>query len=149
LVLLSQPRQPPDPDYGSLDGRDTRVFIDSLESGGWYAMSEETYPLVTGRAKMAQCYEKDYFRDGQPLMTLTPGQQKAALAGVHSLSGPRGIRPTIPSIAGPSSSELTNDTPRDLIGHSPEAALPPALRHSTIIRKSWDNALDIVVTLIL
>lgn len=149
LVLLSQPRQPPDPDYGSLDGRDTRVFIDSLESGGWYAMSEETYPLVTGRAKMAQCYEKDYFRDGQPLMTLTPGQQKAALAGVHSLNGPRGIRPTIPSIAGPSSSELTNDTPRDLIGHSPEAALPPALRHSTIIRKSWDNALDIVVTLIL
>jgi serine/threonine-protein kinase/endoribonuclease IRE1 len=28
-------------------------------------------------------------------------------------------------------------------------ALPPALRNSAIIRKSWDNALDIVVTLIL
>lgn len=149
LVLLSQPRQPPDPDYGSLDDRDTRVFIDNLESGGWYAMSEETYPLVTGRAKMAQCYEKDYFQDGQPLMTLNPDQQRAALAGVHSLNGPRAVRPTIPSIAGPSSSELSNDTPRELIGHSHELALPPALRHSTIIRKSWDNAVDIVVTLIL
>lgn len=149
LVLLSQPRQPPDPDYGSLDDRDTRIFINSLESGGWYAMSEDTYPLVTGRAKMAQCYEKDYFRDGQPLMTLNPVQQRAALAGVHSLNGPRGIRPTIPSIAGPSSSELSNGTPRELIGRPHDVALPPALRHSTIIRKSWDNALDIVVTLIL
>lgn len=149
LVLLSQPLQPPDPDYGPLDNRDTRVFIDSLESGGWYAMSEQTYPLVTGRAKMAQCYEKDYFRDGQPLMSLNPTQQRAALAGVHSLNGPRGRSPTIPSISGSSSSELSNDTPRELMGRPSELALPPALRHSTIIRKGWDNALDIVVTLLL
>jgi serine/threonine-protein kinase/endoribonuclease IRE1 len=149
LVLLSQPLQPPDPDYGSLDNRDSRVFIDSLESGGWFAMSEETYPLVTGRARMAECYEKDYFQDGQPLMSLSPTQQRTALAGVHSLNGPRSIRPTIPSISGSSSSEISNDTPRELIGSPSEQALPPALRHSTIIRKSWDNAVDIVVTLLL
>lgn len=148
LVLLSQPSQPPDPDYGSLDDRNDRVFIDYTEGGGWYAMSEDTYPLVTGRAKMAQYYEKDYFRHGQPLTSLSPKQQRAALAGVHSLNSPRIPRRQIPSISG-SSSEFSNDTPREIIRSPSDAALPPALRHSTIIRKGWDNALDIVVTLIL
>ncbi|KAJ5638925.1 Serine/threonine-protein kinase ppk4 [Penicillium herquei] len=148
LVLLSQPLQPPDPDYGTLDdGRDMRVFIDSTDAGGWYALSEETYPLVTGRAPMAQCYDKDFFRRGQPLMSLNPHQQRDALAGVHSLNGPQ-IRPPIPRL-GSSITELANDTPRDILRSPSELALPPALRHSAIIRKSWDNALDIVVTLIL
>ena len=143
LVLLSQPLQPPDPDYAS-DDRDQRVFIDSTTAGGWFALSEETYPLVTGRAPMAQCYNKDFFRRGQPLMSLTEHQQRDALAGVHSLSGPT-VVPPVPRIA--STPETSNDTPRDV--QRSELALPPALRHSTIIRKSWDNALDIVVTMIL
>jgi len=148
LVLLSQPLQPPDPDYGSLDERDMRVFIDSTNAGGWYALSEETYPLVTGRAQMAPVYDKDFFQRGQSLMSLTPSQQRDALAGVHSLHGPR-IVPPIPRLAGSSTTEISNDTPRDLFRSPSELALPPALRHSTIIRKSWDNALDIVVTLVL
>ncbi|PYI15815.1 hypothetical protein BO99DRAFT_405575 [Aspergillus violaceofuscus CBS 115571] len=150
LVLLSQPSQPPDPDYGSIDDRDSRVFIDCTEAGGWYAMSEETYPLVTGRAKMAQCYKKDYLRHGQPLTSLTTSQQQDALAGVHSLHAPRVIRRHIPSISGPSSADFSNDTPpRGIVHSSSEIALPPALRHSTIIRKGWDNAVDIFVTLLL
>ncbi|KAL4993757.1 hypothetical protein BDV10DRAFT_178269 [Aspergillus recurvatus] len=149
LILLSQPLQPPDPDYSSLDDRNDLVFIDSTEGGGWYAMSEETYPLVTGRAKMAQYYEKDYFRHGQPLTSLTPDQQRDALSGVHALNSPRIPRRQIPSISGSSSAEFSNDTPREIIRSSSELALPPALRHSTIIRKSWDNAADIVVMLIL
>ncbi|KAJ5761228.1 hypothetical protein N7520_008384 [Penicillium odoratum] len=148
LVLLSQPLQPPDPDYGTLDdGRDMRVFIDSTSAGGWYALSEETYPLVTGRAPMAQCYDKDFFRQGQSLMSLTPHQQRDALAGVHSLNGPQ-IRPSIPRL-GSSTTDISNDTPREVARSPSELALPPALRNSAIIRKSWDNALDIVVTLIL
>jgi serine/threonine-protein kinase/endoribonuclease IRE1 len=148
LVLLSQPLQPPDPDYGTLDERDMRVFIDSTNAGGWYALSEETYPLVTGRAQMAPVYDKDFFRRGQSLMSLTPSQQRDALAGVHSLNGPRTV-PPIPRLAGSSTTELSNDTPRDVLRSPSELALPPALRHSTIIRKSWDNALDIVVTMVL
>lgn len=148
LVLLSQPLQPPDPDYGSLDDRDARVFVDCTSAGGWFAMSEETYPLVTGRAKMAQCYEKDYLRHGQPLTSLPTSQQRDALAGVHSLNGPRVVR-NIPSISGPSPLELANDTPRELMRSPSELALPPALRHSTIIRKGWDNAVDIFVTILL
>ncbi|KAJ5874389.1 uncharacterized protein N7529_002819 [Penicillium soppii] len=150
LVLLSQPLQPPDPDYGSLDDeRDLRVYIDCTEAGGWYAFSEETYPLATGRAPMAQCYDKDFLRRGQALMSLTPRQQRNVLAGVHSLTGPRIVRPPIPRIAGSSTSGISNDTPRDILRSPSELALPPALRNSAIIRKSWDNALDIVVTLIL
>ncbi|KAJ5133037.1 Serine/threonine-protein kinase ppk4 [Penicillium atrosanguineum] len=148
LVLLSQPLQPPDPDYGPLDERDMRVFIDSTNAGGWYALSEETYPLVTGTAHMAPVYDKDFFRRGQSLMSLSPSQQRDALAGVHSLNGPR-IVPPIPRLTGSSTTELSNDTPRDVLRSPSELALPPALRHSTIIRKSWDNALDIVVTMIL
>lgn len=151
LVLLAQPLQPPDPDYGSLDNRDARVFIDCTDAGGWYAMSEETYPLVTGRAKMAQCYEKDFFRHGQLLMSLNTHQQRDALAGVHSLNGPHIIRREIPSIGGSSgTNELSShDLSQDLMRSPSELALPPALRHSTIIRKGWDNALDIFVTLLL
>ncbi|KAL2861241.1 bifunctional endoribonuclease/protein kinase IRE1 [Aspergillus lucknowensis] len=149
LVLLSQPLQPPDPDYGSLDEVNDRVFIDYTEGGGWYAMSEETYPLVTGKAKMAQYYEKDYFRHGERLMSLTPSKQRDALVGIHILNSPRVPRRHLPSISGSSSVELSNDTPREIIRSPSELALPPALRHSTIIRKGWDNAVDIVVTLVL
>ncbi|KAJ5902589.1 KEN domain ribonuclease activator [Penicillium taxi] len=147
LVVLSQPLQPPDPDYGSLDDRDMRVFIDSTESGGWYALSEETYPLVTGRAPMAQCYDKDFLRRGQSLMSLSSRQQRDALTGVHELHGPR-TRPSIPRLGSSSPTDMSNDTPR-AAQRSPSEALPPALRNSTIIRKSWDNAVDIVVSIIL
>ncbi|OJJ45885.1 hypothetical protein ASPZODRAFT_143755 [Penicilliopsis zonata CBS 506.65] len=152
LVLLSQPLQPPDPDYGSLDDeRDSRVFIDTTEAGGWYAMSEETYPLVTGRAKTAQCYEKDFFRDGHLLTSLTLHQQRDALAGVHSLNGPPAVRRNIPSISAPTTAPdlVGGASPREVLRSPSELALPPALRSSVIIRKGWDNALDIVVTLIL
>lgn len=150
LVLLSQPLQPPDPDYGSLgDERDTRVYIDCTDAGGWYALSEETYPLATGRAPMAQCYEKDFLRRGQALMSLPPHQQRSVLAGVHSLAGPRIIRPPIARIGGSATSELSNEMHRSVLRSPSELALPPALRNSAIIRKSWDNASDIVVTLVL
>ena len=152
LVLLAQPLQPPDPDYGSMEeDRDARVFVDCTDSGGWYALSEETYPLVTGRARMAQCYEKDFFRHGQPLMSLGPHQQRDALTGVHSLNGPRIIHRDMSRIGGSGSPDLasSHDLPHDLIRTPSELALPPALRHSTIIRKGWDNALDIFVTLLL
>ena len=159
FVALSQPLQPPDPTYASVDGRrESRVFIDCTEAGGWYAMSEEMYPMVTGRAKLAQCYEKDYFRQNEPLMSLTHSQQRDALVGVHSLSGGPLVRDNsnnnIPSIAGPpaasSMAEIVHSTPHGPSrgSSSSELTLPPALRHSTIIRKSWDNAIDIFVVLL-
>jgi serine/threonine-protein kinase/endoribonuclease IRE1 len=156
LVLLSQPLQPPDPDYATSPELEQRVFIDCTDAGGWYAMSESTYPLVTGRAAMAQCYEKDFFRDGQSLLSLDLSRQREALSGVHSLNeqtrgdGVGGRRRIVHSISGPSSAgELSNDTPRDVARAPSHMVSPPALGNSVIIRKGWDNALDIFVTLIL
>ncbi|KAL1961672.1 hypothetical protein VTN77DRAFT_1347 [Rasamsonia byssochlamydoides] len=157
LVLLPQPLEPPDPDFATSPDMEQRVYIDCTDAGGWYAMSESTYPLVTGRAAMAQCYEKDFFQDGQSLLSLDLARQREALAGVHALNehpargDNRGSRRrTIHSIAGPSAArEQSNATPRDVARAPSNLISPPALRNSVIIRKGWDNALDIFVTLIL
>lgn len=157
LILLSQPLDPPDPDRGpSLDERQ-RVFIDCTDAGGWYAMSESTYPLVTTRAVTAQCYEKDYFRDGHSLFNLDLKRQREALAGLHSLKEEHIQQARTDAAHGRhrngllsisdagSSSDLQNDTPRDISGSPSIVASPPALRNSVII----NNALDIFVTILL
>ncbi|OXV08022.1 hypothetical protein Egran_04215 [Elaphomyces granulatus] len=153
LVLLAQPRDPPDPDYGSSE-RDERVFIDCTAAGGWYAMSESTYPLVTGRAKTALCYEKDFFRDGRSLLSLDLAHQREALAGVHAISesargnGQTQSRP-IPRLVDPSPPESSNDTPLNVPRLPSDFPSSPVPYNSVIIRKGWDNALDIFVTLVL
>ncbi|KAM5450207.1 bifunctional endoribonuclease/protein kinase ire1 [Microsporum audouinii] len=150
LAILSQP--PSTNDYGSagLDNRESRVFINCTDTGGWYAMSELTYPLVTGRARIADCYDRDVLSQDRPLMSLDLAQQKAILVGVHSLAEPSAnFHPNIPSISGPLA-ESSNDTPKD-VSREPEKLPAPAGpgRNSVIIRKGWDNALDIFVTLVL
>lgn len=154
LVLLSQPLEPPDPDYAASADTEDRVFIDCTEAGGWYAMSETTYPLVTGRASMAQCYDKDFFRDSHSLLTLDLERQRKALTGVHSLafSSPNhdGRRNKMHSISGPSAiAGGPNGTPRDVMSSPSYLASPPALRQSVIIRTGWENRTDIFVLVIL
>jgi serine/threonine-protein kinase/endoribonuclease IRE1 len=153
LVLLSQPLEPPDPDYAASPDTEHRVFIDCTEAGGWYAMSETTYPLVTGRAGMAQCYNQDFFRDGHSLLTLDIERQRKALVGVHSVNMPTGHggrRSRMHSISGPSAiGGGPNGTPRDVISSPSYLASPPALRQSVIIRTGWENRTDIFVLAIL
>lgn len=155
LILLSQPLQPPDPDYAAGPDTEDRVFVDCTEAGGWYAMSEATYPLVTGRASMAQCYDKDFFHDGRSFLDLDLETQRKALVGVHSLTRrPSREQPhrrrTMQSISGPPAiGDKSNGTPRDSAGSLSYLPSPPALSQSVIIRKGWDNAVDIVVVLIL
>ncbi|WEW61358.1 bifunctional endoribonuclease/protein kinase ire1 [Emydomyces testavorans] len=150
LVLLAQPL--PDNDYSAsgIDGREARVFVNCTESGGWYAMSELTYPLVTGRARRAECYKRDFLAEGKSLVGLSLSQQKAALVGVHSLAEPSNhFHRTVPSISGPPA-DRSNDTPRDMIEEPEKLPSPaPARMNSVIIQKGWDNAVDIFVTFIL
>ncbi|EEH06437.1 serine/threonine-protein kinase [Histoplasma capsulatum G186AR] len=151
LVLLSQPRNPPDDSFGvnTPEDRESRVFVNCTENGGWYAMSEASYPLVTGRARQAECYEKDYLMNEKPLMSHSLAQQRAALAGVHSLNEPSGkYQRTIPSISGPPA-DLSNDTPRDIARVSPKSPPQPTIRPGVLIQKGWDNVVDVVVTLCL
>ncbi|EQL34260.1 IRE protein kinase [Blastomyces dermatitidis ATCC 26199] len=151
LVLLAQPLIPPDDSFGANtpEDRESRVFINCTENGGWYAMSEATYPLVTGRARQAECYEKDYLISEKPLMSHSLAQQRAALVGVHSLNEPSGkYQRTIPSISGPPA-DLSNDTPRDIARVPPKAPPLPTIRPGHLIQKGWDNVVDVIVTLIL
>ncbi|KAL1956611.1 hypothetical protein VTO42DRAFT_6958 [Malbranchea cinnamomea] len=149
LIMLPQP--PSDVDFGSvaIEGRDSRVFVNCTEKGGWYAMSELTYPLVTGRARQAECYEKDFLADNQPLMSLNLAQQKAALVGVHSLvESPSQFHRNIPSISGPPA-ESSNDTPRDVDSpphsHLAPSSVPP---FSGMVQRGWNSLADVFVTLI-
>src|SRR5256885_142668 len=51
LVVLPQPLPTDDDDQSpSFISRRGLVFVNTTESGGWYAMSENSYPLVTGSA---------------------------------------------------------------------------------------------------
>lgn len=148
LVILAQP--PPNTDHNvpGIDNRESRVFINCTDVGGWYAMSEHTYPLVTGRARRAECYERDFLVNDKSLMNLDLAKQKAALVGVHSLAkSSRGFRNNIPSISGPPP-DSSRDAPRELT-HESHRLLAPPVRDSILIRKGWDNVVDIVVTIIL
>ncbi|PGG99845.1 IRE protein kinase [Helicocarpus griseus UAMH5409] len=151
LVLLAQPLNPPDANFGSNgpDDRESRVFVNCTETGGWYAMSESNYPLVTGRARQAECYEKDYLANEKPLMSHSLAQQRSALVGVHSLNEPSGkYQRTIPSISGPPS-DWSNDTPRDIARVPPRSPPQPTMRPGVLIQKGWDNVVDVIVTIIL
>ena len=147
LVMLAQP--PSDADFGdvALPDRDSRVFVNCTEKGGWFAMSEMTYPLVTGRARLAECYEKDFLATDQPLMSLNLAQQKAALAGVHSLVESPQFRRNIPSIAGPPA-EASNDTPRDLDARTHQLSMS-TFSHYDVVQKGLNGLVDVVVTAIL
>ncbi|OAX79936.1 IRE protein kinase [Emergomyces africanus] len=151
LVLLAQPLTPPDANFGANtpEDRKSRVFVNCTENGGWYAMSEATYPLVTGRARQAECYQKDYLINAKPLMSHSLAQQRAALAGVHSLNERSGkYKRTIPSISGPPA-DWSNDTPRDIARVPPRSDPQPTIRPGVLIQKGWDNVVDVFVTLIL
>ncbi|EEH43227.1 IRE protein kinase [Paracoccidioides brasiliensis Pb18] len=151
LVLLAQPLSPPDANV-ALSGpedRESRVFVNCTENGGWYAMSESTYPLVTGRARLAECYERDYPANEKPLMSHSLAQQRAALVGVHSLNEPSDkYQRTIPSISGPPT-DWSNDTPRDIVRVPTRSPPQPTIRPHVLIQKGWDNVVDVIVILIL
>ncbi|KAI5290854.1 bifunctional endoribonuclease/protein kinase ire1 [Ascosphaera aggregata] len=148
LVVLSQPLVPPDPDYASDPLEEPYVFINCTEQGGWFAMSEATYPLVTGRSNQAQIYTKDYTTKGRPLMSLSAAQLRAALVGVHKLNNHDGLVPSVsasPRIAG-LLTEATKHQPRDEIGEQPN--YPDIFETSAILRTTYNNRGDVVIVLL-
>ncbi|KAH0538163.1 hypothetical protein FGG08_005221 [Glutinoglossum americanum] len=141
LVILPQPigpRETEDLSTGFSD-RDGRIFINCTESGGWYAMSETTYPLATGGAATALCY------DGQRLETppsweeVNHAQRKNTLVGVHTLKYEKGNRkfPTLPGPGG----ESRNDTPPQLV--PPPSNTP--IGNSRLIGFAAANIVDVVI----
>ncbi|KAI0871991.1 hypothetical protein GGS24DRAFT_491806 [Hypoxylon argillaceum] len=80
LVLLPQPR-PPARDEESAWIRSHSVFLNQTDSGSWYAMSGQSYPLIvdgpTAQASPRSSWEDDILPE--------PSHLRAALVGVHTI----------------------------------------------------------------
>ncbi|KAF2454842.1 hypothetical protein BDY21DRAFT_365867 [Lineolata rhizophorae] len=88
LVILPQPLGPRIAGPAESETLNQKLFVNSTESGSWYAMSELSYPTVTDGASKARCYSPDWQREQ---LSLGPTQQhqpphlRTELIGVHSL----------------------------------------------------------------
>ena len=147
LVVLPQPTGPTDrDDLTNFIDRDSQIFINCTENGGWYAMSEHTYPLVTGGASPAQCYNPEWLQTTPKWDEINPAQRKKALIGVHSITGYGTRNHRFPTISAPED-ERGNDTPFG--GAQDPSSLPatPAIGSSRLLGYAAQNAIDIGITL--
>ena len=146
LIVLPQPVGPIDNEdiYDALSAKN-RIFVNHTEAGGWFAMSENTYPFVTGRAKVAQCYDQDWLEMTSSMQSLSLAQRQEGFVGVHALSELEMRQGSGLTISGPTTLPA-NGLPIDL---SDEASFPssvPMLGNSRIIRSAASNAYDILIT---
>ena len=77
LILLPQPAG-----KAGLEEMAKHVWLNTTESGAWYALSEQNYPVVTDGAPAASCYMHNELLDWDGPHTL-PDQK--SLVGVHVL----------------------------------------------------------------
>ncbi|PSN65059.1 hypothetical protein BS50DRAFT_575150 [Corynespora cassiicola Philippines] len=97
LVLLPQP-----PGLAYLEDRATHVWLNTTESGSWYALSEANYPAVTDGAHLALCYtHKDLLAWEGPYHL----PDRNGLVGVHLLDYQVEPPSQIRAIAGPTYTE--------------------------------------------
>ena len=146
LIVLPQPIGPIDNEvlYGPLNPGN-RIFVNHTEAGGWFAMSENTYPLVAGKAKEAQCYDKDWLEWMTSAQSISLAQRQEAFVGVHALSEFETRRGSPLTISGHAQDAIENDPP--VSTYDEESRLPslPALGRSKIIGSVTENAYDILI----
>lgn len=148
LVILPQPMGPIDSDDLYNNHEDwNRIFVNHTEAGGWYAMSENTYPFVTGGAPKARCYNQDWLEMNFPTQTLSLEQRQSALIGVHSLSESETREKGFLTISGPLV-DLMNATPPSTNTDASSIPSPPPRRNSYIIDSATANATDILIALL-
>jgi len=146
LVILPQPIAPQDREdlSNGLNDRGNRIFVNQTDAGGWYAMSENTYPLVTGGAATAQCYDRDW-------IDITPAwdnsgfaQQKEALVGVHALAKYDSMRDRFATISAPKVEPADVAPPHAMYT---QQYLPsvPTIGGSRLIGTATENAKDILI----
>jgi len=147
LIVLPQPVGPVDTNIYDMFSAKNRIFVNHTEAGGWFAMSENTYPLVTGKAKAALCYDKDWQEMTSAVQTLTLAQRQEGFVGVHALSEYEIRQGSGLTISAPNTLPA-NDSPVDL--HSESALLPsiPIVGGSKIIGSAAANAYDILILLV-
>jgi len=147
LAILPQPAGPLAAEHATSKIDDDRIFVNHVDSRGWYALSEHTYPMVTGGAPDAQCYSKNWLSTNKRAEKLTRSELQHALVGVHPLNtgGPTS-KPEdriVLTISGPS--DTWNVTPPTL---STDVPLPPSssvLSESYLLGKAAQNPIDIFI----
>ena len=146
FVVLPQPSGPiKDEDLYSINDKN-RIFVNHTDTGGWFAMSENTYPLVTGRAKQAQCYDDDWLQHMLSSQPATLSQRQEGLVGVHSLSEFAARRDSgLKTISGPLP-EADNGTPSGL--DESYVALGPVLGRSRFIPLVADIGIDLIIVML-
>ena len=99
LVVLPQPvGLPVNNQWPTSDN----VFVNCTEGGSWYALSEQSYPLVTDGASRALCYIDDVYMGQVSLGQSGLSKQRAKLVGIHPLSmTPAESVHNMPLIGGP------------------------------------------------
>ncbi|TKX26244.1 ribonuclease-like protein 1 [Elsinoe australis] len=97
LVVLPQPVGPVNKEWPVSDN----VFVNCTEGGSWYALSEQSYPLVTDGASRALCYTDDIY---MPHVSLGPNvleKHRTRLVGLHPLAALDAGSSHLPTIGGP------------------------------------------------
>lgn len=85
LVILPQPRPMDFEDTYAISDKN-RIFVNHTASGGWFAMSEDSYPRVTDRAKTAPCYDDEWREMTYTSQAISLAQRQEGFVGVHALS---------------------------------------------------------------
>ncbi|KAL8653055.1 MAG: hypothetical protein Q9226_004005 [Calogaya cf. arnoldii] len=149
LVILPQPVGPIDKEniYTSF-ANPNRIFVNHTTAGGWFAMSENTYPLVTGRAKTAQCYDPEWLGAISSHRSMNHPQRQEIFVGVHSLANVESWRGSGLTISGPPS-EVVKDLPGG--NHAITAPLQSvsSIGQSRIVKGASDNIVDIGILIII
>ncbi|CAK7201139.1 bifunctional endoribonuclease/protein kinase ire1 [Sporothrix eucalyptigena] len=117
LALLPQP-PPPAEDEEDASLRRVSVFVNQTESGGWYALSGTSYPLIVD-VLPAECTRRGWWdRHSEAL----PEKHRTAIAGKHMLA-PSGRKrrpdlvpnyPTLPGSEGNSANRGISDDEKEL-----------------------------------
>ena len=144
FIVLPQPVGPVDNDIYDAFGAKNRIFVNHTEAGGWFAMSENTYPLVTGTAKMAQCYDRDWLETTTSMQSLTLAQRQESFVGVHSLSELETRQGSGLTISGPQS-PTANEYPVEVYEESSLSTSLPIIGNSRIIETAVANFSDLFI----
>lgn len=144
LIVLPQPVGPIDNEIYDTFSAKNRIFVNHTEAGGWFAMSENTYPLVTGKAKAAPCYDRDWLDMTTSMQSLTLAQRQEGFVGVHALSELRTGQGSGLTISAPESA-AANDSPVEVYQESSLSTSLPIIGNSRIIGTAVDNFSDIFV----
>lgn len=148
LIILPQPVGPIDKEnlYNSFANQN-RIFVNHTEAGGWFAMSETSYPLVTGRAKTAQCYDPEWLDIMFSQHPTSPAQRQESFVGVHSLANLESWRGSGLTISGPPS-EALDQLPAGNNAMTAPLQSVSSIGQSRIVKGAYENILDIGILII-